>query len=207
MEDMYNNNGNNYGNNNNGRGYFPDGEFRGMYNENYNMPPEQKGSGLAIAAFVIALINIILCCTMLSIISVPLCLIFAIVSLVGKRKGKGFAITAIILSAIAGLLFAYYGFIMYKIGPDCTYFVLNSEQIVADYEEDGTIPERFDKYRDPKYDKYWQRNGCDSFDEFFGKFIESYKSGASFSSGSSSSSGSSKDDEKDKLSLQYVPVF
>ena len=207
MEDMYNNNGNNYGNNDNGRGYFPDGEFRGMYDENYNMPPEQKGSGLAIAAFVIALVNIIPCCTMLSIVTVPLCLILAIVSLVGKRKGKGFAITAIILSVIAGLLFAYYGFIMYKVGPDYMYFVANANQIVEDYDEDGTIPERFEKYRDPKYDKYWQRNGCDSFDEFFGKFIESYKSGANFSSGSSSSSGSSKDDEKDKLSLQYIPIF
>lgn len=204
MEDMYNNGGNSY--NNNGRGYFPDGEFRGMYDENYDMPPEKKGGGLAIAAFVIAIVNIFPCCTALSIISVPLCIILAIVSLAGKRKGKGFAITAIVLSALAGLMFAYYGFIAYKIAPDYMYFIANADQIVDDYEEDGTIPERFEKYRDPKYDKYWKRNGCDSFDEFFGKFIESFNSGINSATGSSSS-GSADDTGKDEIALHYIPVF
>ena len=209
MDDMFNNNnGNNYssGYSNGGNGYFPDGEFRGMYNEDDNMGPVQKGAGLAIAAFVIAIVNIIPCCTMLSIISVPLCIILAIVSLIGKRKGKGFAITAIILSVLAGLLFAYYGFIAYKLGPDYMYFVTNADQIVSDYDEDGTIPERFEKYRDPKYDKYWERNGCKSFDEFFGKFVESYKKGNSIGSASSSSSNDDSSG-KDQLALQNIPVF
>ena len=210
MEDMFNNN-NNYDNNgysnNNGRGYFPDGEFRGDYGENYELPPERKGAGLAIAAFVIALVNIVPCCTALSIISVPLCLILAIISLVGKRKGTGFAITAIILSVLAGLLFAYYGFIMYKIAPDYVYFVANAEQIADDYEEDGTIPERFEKYRDPKYDKYWQRSGYNSFDEFFGMFIESYRSGMNSAAGSYSGSSSTEEDGKDQIVRQYIPVF
>lgn len=208
MEDMFNN-GNNYDNNNNsnGNGYFPDGEFRGAYGENYDLTPEPKGSGLAIAAFVIALVNIVPCCTALSIISVPLCIILAIVSLVGKRKGKGFAITAIILSVLAGLMFAYYGFIVYKITPDYIYFVSNADQIVEDYEEDGTIPERYEKYRDPKYDKYWQRSGYDSFDEFFGQFIESFRSGVDSAAGSYSGSSSSEEDSKDKIARQIIPVF
>ncbi len=211
MEDMFNNGNNNDNNgyiNDNGRGYFPDGEFRGDYGENYDLSPEPKGSGLAIAAFVIALVNIIPCCTILSIISVPLCLILAIVSLAGKRKGKGFAITAIILSLLAGLMFAYYGFIMYKVAPDYVYFIANANQIVEDYEEDGTIPERYEKYRDPKYDKYWKRSGYDSFDEFFEKFIEGYSAGLNSASGSySNTSSSEEDNDKDQIAREYIPIF
>lgn len=223
MDDMYNNNGNNYGNggydnnyggydnsgynnSSSGNGYFPDGEFKGMYNENDNMGPVQKGAGLAIAAFVISIINIVPCCTMLSIISVPLCLIFAIVSLAGRRKGKGFAITAIILSLLAGLMFAYYGYMAYKLGPDYMYFITNSDQIVADYEEDGTIPERFEKYRDPKYDKYWEKSGCKSFDDFFDKFVESYKNNNHIGSVPDTANDDDGKD-KDQLSRQYIPVF
>ena len=210
MEDMFNN-GNNYDNNgytnDNGRGYFPDGEFKGDYGEN-NDYSEPKGSGLAIAAFVIAIVNIIPCCTALSIITVPLCLILAIVSLVGKRKGKAFAITAIVLSLLAGLLFAYYGYILYKVAPDYYYFIMNANQIVEDYEEDGTIPERFEKYRDPKYDKYWKRSGYDSFDEFFEKFIESFNAGVNSSSGSYSNNSSSfENNDKDQIARILIPVF
>ena len=210
MDDMFNNNnGNNYssGYSNGGNGYFPDGEFRGMYNEDDNMGPVQKGAGLAIAAFVIAIVNIIPCCTMLSVISVPLCIILAIVSLIGKRKGKGFAITAIILSVLAGLLFAYYGFIAYKLGPDYMYFVTNADQIVSDYDEDGTIPERFEKYRDPKYDKYWERSGYKDFDEFFKyEIIEKNRRNLTgYSSGSSSSRTSSSNISD--AALVFRPVF
>ena len=202
MDDFSSNGNYNGYNTNNGGGYYPDGQFRGDYND-YDMPPERKGGGLAIAAFVIALVNIVPCCTVLSIISVPLCIILAIVSLVGKRKGTGFAITAIILSVLAGLLFAYYGFIVYKIMPDYMYFIANADQIVEEYESDGTIPERYEKYRDPKYDKYWKRSGYDSFDAFFENFIKSYKSGVNSAAGGSSSS-SSDDNHGDQLALSYA---
>lgn len=192
MDYNYNNNNGGYQNNN--------------YDSNYDMPyDERRGGGFAIASFVLALVNIVPCCTCLSIITVPLCIIFAIVSLVQKRKGKGFAIAGIILSVLAGLFFAYYGFIMYKIMPDAMYFVENQQQITEDYDRDGTIPERFEKYRDPKYDKYWERNGYKDFDEFFGKeIIEKQRSNlsGSYSTSSKKSSGSTDD-----LALSFVPVF
>lgn len=163
----------------NGNTPFGNNGYNGGYNNGYNGgengqdAPVKKGGGFAVASFVIALVNMILCCTMLSVISVPLCLIFSIISLAGKRKGTAFAVIGLVVSLISGLLFAYYGYIFYKLSPDLRYFAENRTQIVEEYEKDGTIPERFEKYNDPKYDRYWERMGFKSFDEFFAYFIKS----------------------------------
>ena len=169
----YSNPNNGYNGNNPFTGNY-NGYQQNMYNNNDGMP-EQKGSGFAVASFVISLVNLILCCTCLSVITLPLCLIFSLVTLIGKRRGKGFAIAGLIISVISGIFFVYYGYIVYKIAPDFVYFAENSTQIIEEYEKDGTIPERFEKYREPKYDKYWDRMGYDSFDEFFYDFIKRQK--------------------------------
>ncbi|MBP5578469.1 MAG: DUF4190 domain-containing protein [Ruminococcus sp.] len=194
-----------YNYNNNNGGYQNNNQYNN-YDSNYDMPhDERRGGGFAIASFVLALVNIVPCCTCLSIITVPLCIIFAIVSLAQKRKGKGFAIAGIILSVLAGLFFAYYGFILYKVMPDAMYFVENQQQITEDYDRDGTIPERFEKYRDPKYDKYWERNGYKDFDEFFGKeIIEKQRSNLS---GSSSTSSRKSSGSTEEAALSFVPIF
>ena len=201
---MDNNYNNNYG------GYQNNYQYNN-YDSNYDMPhDERKGAGFAIASFVLALVNIIPCCTCLSIVTVPLCIIFSIVSLVQRRKGKGFAITGIVLSVLAGILFAYYGYLIYKITPDYVYFIENQQQIVADYDRDGSIPERYEKYRDPKYDKYWEKNGYDSFDDFFGKFIEGYKSGLNSAGGGRSSADLSSKKTSDSTSdaaLVFIPAL
>ena len=194
-----------YNYNNNNGGYQNNNQYNN-YDSNYDMPhDERRGGGFAIASFVLALVNIVPCCTCLSIITVPLCIIFAIVSLAQKRKGKGFAIAGIILSVLAGLFFAYYGFILYNVMPDAMYFVENQQQITEDYDRDGTIPERFEKYRDPKYDKYWERNGYKDFDEFFGKeIIEKQRSNLS---GSSSTSSRKSSGSTEEAALSFVPIF
>lgn len=179
----YNNGGYNNGGYNNGYGYNNGGYNNGYgynngqnfgYNNGYQ-PQEKKSAGLAIASFVISLVNLLLCCTMLSIITVPLCLLFSIISLVKKKGGKVFAILGIVFSLIAGLAFVYYGKIVMDVMPDFVYFAENQDEIIADYDRDGTIPDRFDKYRAHKYDKYWEEEGFDSFDEFFDQFIKEYK--------------------------------
>lgn len=192
----YNNNNNmggynnGYGNNNGG-GYFPDGQFAGMYNDqNYNQPNERKGGGFAVASFVLALINIVPCCTMLSIITVPLCIIFSLISLFGKRKGTAFAIIGLVLSLLSGLIFGYYGFIVYKVFPDFMYFAENQQQLIDEYEKTGEIPERFEKYTDPKYDRYWKEMGYDSFEAFYAAFIKQQKEATENASSSSRSSSS-----------------
>lgn len=192
------NNYNNYNNYNNG--------YDNNYNGGYNMTPEyqggvpsepeQKGAGLAIAAFVVSLINFLLCCSSLSIITVPLCLILAIVSLASHRKGKGLAITSIILSVFSGIIFGYFVAIYSKIMPDLIYFTEHADSIITEYEETGEIPERFEKYEDEKFDKYWSAMGYDSFEEFFADFIEGYDSeSGTFSYSYSYSSTSAKEED------------
>lgn len=207
----YNNGGYNNGGYNNGYGYNNGGYNNGYgynngqnfgYNNGYE-PKEKKSAGLAIASFVISLINLILCCTMLSIITVPLCLLFSIISLAKKKGGKVFAILGIVFSLIAGLAFVYYGKIVMDVMPDFVYFAEHQDEIIADYDRDGTIPDRFDKYRDPKYDKYWERDGFDSFDDFFEQFIEEYKRKNNINTGYEHSSGSGYSD----LALGFQPAL
>ena len=61
---------------------------------------QKKGNGLAVAGFVISLVNAILCCGSFSLIS----LIFSIVGVVKAKdcngEGKGLAIAGIIISAL-----------------------------------------------------------------------------------------------------------
>ena len=174
----YNNGSYGSGYNNNGGGYYPDGRFTGAYGE----PPQgfkekKKASGLAIASFVISLVNLILCCTSLSFIACPLCILFSIIALVKKKGGVPFAVIGMVISVISLIIFCFYGFIMMKIMPDAFYFFENQQQITEDFDRDGTIPERFEKYRDPKYDKYWESKNYSSFDEFFEhEIIDKYRS-------------------------------
>ena len=134
----------------------------------------QKDSGLAIASMVIALVNLIVFRTLLSIIAVPLSLIFAIVSLAQKRSGKGFAITGIVVSVISMILIGTVIALFVKVYPDFEYFAQNQEKIITEYQEDGTIPEQYEKYNDPKYDKLWKSMGLKDFNEFFGMLIDKY---------------------------------
>lgn len=136
----------------------------------------QKDSGLAIASMVIALVNLIVFRTLLSIIAVPLSLIFAIVSLAQKRSGKGFAITGIVVSVISMIIIGTVIALFVKVYPDFEYFAQNQEKIITEYQEDGTIPEQYEKYNDPKYDKLWKSMGMKDFNEFFGMLIEKYVS-------------------------------
>lgn len=173
--DQYDNK--NYQNYNNGyQNGYPQ-NFQPAYNNGYGAVRQNpaKTSGLAIASFVIALVNLIVFRTVLSVIAVPLSIILAIVSLAKKRTGTGFAITGIIISVISMILFCSAILVIVKLYPDMKYFIENEHQIVEDYNRDGTIPEQFEKYNAPRFNKYWSAMGCDDFNEFFGMFIESFE--------------------------------
>jgi hypothetical protein len=158
--------------------------------------PEQYKKGFAITALVLGILSVLCCCIGAGFILAPLALIFGIISLAKKQGGKGLAITGIVLSALS-LIFSIYAAVQFsKFMPDLEYFVENDTAIIAAYEEDGTIPDRYDKYRDSKYDSLWEASGCKNFDEFFGEFVENYKK----NSGKSFSSSSSKSDEKNSSS-------
>ncbi len=176
--------------------YYTDQYGAGQYDMRPTPAPRKdkgSGKGLAIAAFVIALVNLILCSGMLSIIAVPLAVVMAIVSLASHRGGKAFAIIGIVVSLISAFIFSFYVMIMVKVMPDFVYFVNNDTAIISEYDETGEVPEHFRKYQDPKFDKYWSAMGYEDFDGFFADFIKSYHSGSDGTVGSSTQTTTSPD--------------
>lgn len=152
------------------------------YNDVYQLDSQEEENpnayktGLAIAALVISIINLLCCCGIfLGFVAIPVALILAIISLATHRGGKAMAITSIVISVISAIFLIFNIAIAAKFYPDIMYFAQHDEQIIAEYEATGKIPERYEKYRDSKYDKYWASMGLESFDEFFADFIEEYK--------------------------------
>lgn len=135
-----------------------------------------RGRAFAIAALVISLFNLLMCATLLTPITLPLVIIFVCKS-VNRKGGKtGMAVAAVIISIISAILFGLILTVFVKIYPDLKYISNHGEEIVREYDINGTIPERFDKYRDSKYDNVWDAMGYDDFDEFFDKvIIEGYR--------------------------------
>jgi hypothetical protein len=139
------------------------------------VPVQRSGTGLAVAALIIALLNFFMFASFLSFMAVPAVFIFAIMALKRKNGGKVMAIVSIVIAVISALIFAMYVVIIVKLVPDIQYFADHDKEIVAEYELTGEAPEHFDKYRDSKYDSLWKSMGYDDFDDFFGMIIEEYK--------------------------------
>ena len=134
-------------------------------------PDEENGYGFAILAFVTALINLLLLKSLLTIISLPLCIIFTVIVFRTKGQGKILAVLSIIISAVSAIICTLFAYILINAVPDFKYFIKNDNEIVSNYLENGTIPGRFSKYKNSKYDKYWEINGYDDFEDFFDDFV------------------------------------
>jgi len=139
------------------------------------VPLQKTGTGVAVAALCISLVNFFIFASFLSFIAVPLTLIFAIMALKRKNGGKAMAIVSIVIAIISAAIFAVYVAIIVKIVPDIKYFAEHDKEIVAEYEETGMAPDHYSKYRDKKYDKLWENMGYDDFDSFFGYIVKEYK--------------------------------
>ena len=192
------------------------------HNNYYRMPEKKpKQLTLAIMSFVFSLLPVILCCcTIYPAITVFLlllsisALIFGLISLASHKDGKGFAITGVIISGfmILSLTFS----LIFLTGPlnDMLIFSEHSQEYIDDYEETKEVPEEFEKYNDPKYDWVWKSMGMSSFSEFYGDFIERYKTQNSWmltpsesesgsSSGTTASSGEKKKTETTTRPANY----
>lgn len=139
------------------------------------VPVQRSGTGLAVAALIIALVNFFMFASFLSFMAVPAVLIFSIMALKRKNGGKVMAIVSIVIAIISALIFALYIVIIVKLVPDIKYFAEHDKEIVAEYELTGEAPDYFDKYRASKYDSLWKNMGYDDFDDFFGMIIDEYK--------------------------------
>lgn len=143
--------------------------------DSFEKMPESLKTGLAVASFVLSLVNVIFCALSCSFIFAPVSIIMGIVSLAKKQGGKPLAIIGIAVSSVSLVIFGLFTSIFVKIYPDMEYFIKNDTAIISEFEETGQIPEQFEKYRSPEYDKYWTLFQCDDFDGFFEIFIEVYR--------------------------------
>ena len=163
----------------NGYGNYPPPPQNGYgYPQNGGYPPPARSSppssnnGMAVAAMVTALANLILLNSLLSFITVPVAVILAIAALKKKKGSKVFSFIAIGASVLSALIFSMYVYYVVNIWPEAEYFIDNRTQIVEEYNRTGEIPDRFDKFREGKYKPLWRMLGFKSFDAFFDDVAE-----------------------------------
>jgi len=143
------------------------------------------GAGFAIASLVLGLLSLIgICCCsgIIDIVTIPLALIFGIISLAKKKRGTGLAITGVVTSAVSGLII---GTVLYVIWPLLPY----SDQILTDYSrltkeqdtifenygEDGELPDFLLKYTESPFSDFFDRYDASIY-TVMDALLEQYKS-------------------------------
>ena len=156
----------------------------GDYNTNgsndYAVPPKKK-SGLAIASLVLGLLSLIgFCCCGINIITAPLAIIFGIVSLAKHRGGTGMAITGIITAVLSLLIIvgSIRDILPYsnEIVQDYMQLMVDQDEVFPAYEEDGTLPEYLEKYKESPYSDMLTKRGL-TIEKLMDTLLEMYKSG------------------------------
>lgn len=159
--------------------------YQNEYNQ-YGQQPiiEKKSKAFSVMSMVFGIICVVCCvCVGFSLILALLALMFGILSVVGKKGGKGMAISGIILGAVGliiqiiilvrmWVLIPYFG----DIYSDIQYFVENDNEIIEEFEESGELPDRFDKYEEGELGEFFDET-YGGFDVFFDDFIDGYLEG------------------------------
>ncbi|HBI85354.1 MAG TPA: hypothetical protein DDX71_03555 [Ruminococcus sp.] len=133
--------------------------------------PQRAKKGFAITALVLGIVSILGICCCLNLITVPLVLIFGIISLATKRGGTGMAITGIILAVLSivitgSVVLSARDFYPYTetIVEDYTRLVQEQDTVFPAYEEDGTLPDYIQKYAEPPYSDLLQKYDITIYD-------------------------------------------
>lgn len=179
MEDFNGNMNYNY-NQQNGGGYSdPNNQF-------YNIREGQKPLWAALTSFILSIVNVVFCCCC-TYMTVPVSLVLGILSLAKKWRGKGFAISGVVISSVTIVVMLVSQILLGELSRDMTDIIVNSTKYAEEYNETGEIPEEFEKYNDDRYDWYWRLMGCEDFDDFYDMWMKNYSH--------VSSAGSSNSDE------------
>ncbi|MCM1529356.1 MAG: DUF4190 domain-containing protein [Alistipes sp.] len=157
-----------------------------------NFRPNNTKIWASVTSLVLGIISLVLCCCcpylfLLSVASI----VFGIIALVQGMSGKGMAIAGIAISSVVLIIALLLNLIFGAIIKDLTKLSNEPQYYVEMYEETGEVPEEFQKYCDPKYDKYWDAMNIDGFDTFYGMLMDELEK--NFPSSKSSSRNSSSD--------------
>lgn len=164
----------------------------------FRMPQEKDDRPLwpALTSFILSIANVLMCCCCIYM-TVPVSMVLGTVSLAKKWRGKGFAISGIIISAVTVVTMVGTNIIFGEEIDDMSKIVAEPDKYIAMYEETGEVPEEFMKYTDEKYDSYWKNLGFEDFEDFYGRYVISYLArfySGSFGSVYQSSGSSSRED-------------
>lgn len=145
------------------------------------LPSEKKG--LAVAALIFGILSIIGFCCCLNVITAPLALIFGFVSIAKHRGGKGMAITGIVFAllsiAIIGMmLFSVRDILPYsqQITTDYMQVVNDQDEVFPAYEEDGTLPDYLQKYKEAPLKDILSKRGI-TIEQIMDVLDQKYKDG------------------------------
>ncbi len=154
--------------------------MNGQYNYNQGFQDVKKPMWAAVTSFVLSIVNIVFCCCAAFVLA-PLSIVFGIVSLAKKWAGKGLAVAGIVISSLSLVLMVISVILTNTVFSefkepymDMMKFAMNADKYIEEYQETGEVPEDFQKYRDPKYDEWWENSGYENFDEFFDNFMKGF---------------------------------
>ncbi|MBR6107654.1 MAG: DUF4190 domain-containing protein [Oscillospiraceae bacterium] len=135
--------------------------------QNASEPQRHSSSGFAVASLVLGLVSLIgICCCagLIDFITVPLALIFGIVSLVKKRSGTGLAITGIITGTVSLLIIATMLYVIWPLMPyaeeivdDYSRLTREQDTVFPAYEETGELPDYLQKYTEAPFSDFFAR--------------------------------------------------
>lgn len=170
MEDYNNNDDYNYNYNQQ-----ENESYSNPYNQFYDMKKGDKPIWAAVTSFVISIINVISCCCC-GYVTIIVSLVFGIVSLANKWRGKGLAIAGVTISSICLVLTIATQVFLGGLSLCINDVIFTAPQYYEEYKETGEIPEELEKYNNDEYDWYWKMTGNDDFAEFYDRWMKLYGS-------------------------------
>lgn len=142
-------------------------------NQFYTASEENKPIWAAYVSFFLSLANFILCCCC-GYITVIAALVFGIISLANKWRGKGFAIAGVVISLIMLIVMLTSQILFRDVAQDFADMIQKTPKYYEEYAETGEIPEEFVKFNDEKYDILWKISGTEDFEEFYSIWMDMY---------------------------------
>lgn len=127
---------------------------------------KQESKAMAITGLVLSIIAFLGICFCIGLPLGIAGLIICIIVLVKKKGGKGMAIAGTILSGLTVVISSVTLAMFVPVYQDMTKLVMEMPEVIEDYQEDGSLPDYLEKYRE-QYPEY--------FEAFMDGMIEEYE--------------------------------
>jgi hypothetical protein len=137
-----------------------------QYGFDNNMDTKNERKAMAIVGLVLSIIAFIGICFCIGLPFGIAGLIICIIVLVKGKGGKGMAIAGTVLSGLSVLISSVTIAMFIPVYQDMSKFVTEMPEVIEDYQEDGSLPDYLEKYRE-QYPEY--------FEAFMEGMIEEYE--------------------------------